>query len=289
MSWRVVVISKMAKLSYKNSYLTVRNETTSIIHLSEINTIVIETTQVSITGYLLAELIKRKIKVIICDENRNPAGEVTPYYGSHNTSKRIANQVKWKENDKEIMWTLVVKQKIQNQHRVLEKLNKKEASKLERYIAELQHFDTTNREGHSAKVYFNALFGKGFSREESNDINAALDYGYTILLSAFNREIISLGCMTQLGIRHKNEFNHYNLSCDLMECFRPIVDEYVYRNKGNKFISSTKLELIDLLNIKVEYKGKELFLINTIQQYTKSIIDSLDVGKYEELCLYEHK
>ena len=89
MGWRTVVISKNCKLSYKNDYLIVRSEELKMIHLSEINMIIIENGMTSITSYLINELANKKIKLIICDEKRNPSCEITPYYGSFNTSKKI--------------------------------------------------------------------------------------------------------------------------------------------------------------------------------------------------------
>lgn len=79
MSWRTVVISNKCKLTYKNNYLLIRNENLNMIHLSEINTLVIDTTLVSITAILLCELMSRKIKVVFCDERHNPKGELVQY------------------------------------------------------------------------------------------------------------------------------------------------------------------------------------------------------------------
>lgn len=89
MSWRTVVIDSRAKLTYKNGYLIVRSDEVHMIHLSEINTILISSTAVAITSYLVNELLSRKIKVVFCDEKRNPVGEVMSYYGCHNSSKRV--------------------------------------------------------------------------------------------------------------------------------------------------------------------------------------------------------
>ena len=91
MSWRIVVISKRAKLDYQLGYLVVRNEEVTKIHLSEISTILIESTAATVTTSLLAELTKKKIKVIFCDEKRNPSSELVGYYGSHDTSNKIRN------------------------------------------------------------------------------------------------------------------------------------------------------------------------------------------------------
>ena len=92
------------------------------------------------------------------------------------------------------------------------------------YIKEIKFNDATNREGHAAKVYFNALFGMNFNRNADNAINAALNYGYSIILSAVNREVVSNGYLTQLGLFHDNMFNQFNLSCDIMEPLRILID-----------------------------------------------------------------
>lgn len=86
MSWRTVVISSSAKLDYQMGYLIVRNQDVVKIHISEISILMIETTSVSLTAALLCELTKKKIKVVFCDEKRNPSSELIPYYGSHDTS-----------------------------------------------------------------------------------------------------------------------------------------------------------------------------------------------------------
>lgn len=112
MSWRIIVISKRAKLDYQLGYMVVRNEEIIKIHLSEISTVLIESTAVSITTSLLAELIKKKIKVIFCDEKRNPSSELIGYYGSHDTSNKIRHQIAWKTNTKQAVWTEIVTEKI---------------------------------------------------------------------------------------------------------------------------------------------------------------------------------
>lgn len=286
MSWRTIVIKSHAKLNYKNDYLLVRSDDVKMIHLSEINTIIIDSTQVSLTSYLLCELIKRKIKVIFCDEKRNPSSELVPYYGNFHTSKNIEEQIHWNTDFARLVWTQIIRQKIENQAILLEKLEYDTSEKLREYITELKYFDETNREGHAAKVYFNSLFGKGFSRDDVNNINAALNYGYAILLSSFNKEIVSNGYLTQLGIKHTNEYNAFNLSCDLMEPFRVIVDEFVYQNMELEVTPELKMQLVDLLNKKVCYCGKEYFLTNAIQMYVKKVFETLRKVNLENLALY---
>ncbi|MBW6409668.1 type II CRISPR-associated endonuclease Cas1 [Clostridium weizhouense] len=283
MSWRTVVISSKSKLSYKNNYLIVRNDDVKMIHLSEINTLVIDTTLVSITSILICELLNRKIKIIFCDEKHNPNGEVMPYYGSHNTSKKVAMQAGWDKNIKALVWKKIIKQKIKNQSNILKKFNKENIIKLNQYIEQVQENDSTNREGHSAKVYFNSLFGMEFNRELDSDINSALDYGYTILLSAINREIVNNGYITQIGINHKNEFNQFNLGCDLMEIFRPVVDKVVYENRNFNFDREFKYKLINVLNEKICIDKSEYYLSNGISLYLKSVFKAIEDKKIESI------
>lgn len=276
MGWRTVVVNKNCKLSYKNDYLVIRSETLQMIHLSEINLIIVENGMVSITSYLINELINNKIKLIFCDEKHNPAGEVMPYYGSFNTSKKILNQIKWKNERKDEIWRQIVKYKIHNQAMLLKKLDIAGYEKLLEFEKEVEMADKTNREGHAAKVYFNLLFTKDFVRGTNSMINSGLDYGYAIILSTINKEVVSKGYITQIGINHKSEFNQFNLTCDLMEPFRPLIDEIVYNNQNLEFDRIQKYKLIDVLNNKVKINGKEQFVGNAIPIYIQSVFDALE-------------
>lgn len=290
MSWRIVVVKRNAKLSYKGNYLIIRNEEVQMIHLSEIHTLIIESTAVSITSFLLCELMNQKVKVIFCDEKRNPCCELVSYYGSHDTSRKIKNQTEWKEVNKGLIWTEIIRRKITHQKELLISQDKKPAAdKLEKYIEQLEFFDPTNREGHAAKVYFNALFGKDFSRERSSPINDTLDYGYSILLSAFNREIVKNGYLTQLGLKHCNQFNYFNLSSDLMEPFRPLVDEFVVMNKAtiSSLSPELKLELIGILNQSIQIDSKSQYVTNAIQIYVKKALDCIETGTLNSFAKVE--
>lgn len=276
MSWRTVVISKRAKLDLQLGYMVVRGESTTKIVLNEISTLLIESTAVSITTSLLCELTKRKVKVIFCDEKRNPSSELIGYYGSHDTSNKLRKQLEWKKKTKEAVWTEIVTEKIRKQKELLELYGKEEAELLSSYLSEITWNDETNREGHAAKVYFNALFGMNFTRTEDNFINAALNYGYSIILSAFTREIVANGYVTQLGLFHDNMFNQFNLASDLMEPFRVLVDQEVKQMKLLEFEHEQKMQLVNLLNREVRIDGKIQYVNNAIKIYCRSIFDALN-------------
>lgn len=287
MSWRTIVVQSHVKLSYKNGYMISRGEDVRMVHLSEINTVIIDSTQVSLTSYLLCELVKRKIKVIFCDEKRNPCSELMSYYGAYNSSKKIRKQIQWDMEYAKEIWTYIVKQKILNQAEMLSKYGFEANIKLMKYAEEIEPFDMTNREAHAAKVYFNSLFGKEFSRDDVNSINAALNYGYGILLSNFNKEIVSDGYLTQLGIKHTNEYNPYNLSCDLMEPFRVLVDEIVFNNIDKTFDSDYKMQLVNVLNKRINYCGCEYYVTNAIQIYLDKMFNAIEQKSFIASMIYQ--
>ncbi len=287
MSWRTVVVTQTCKLDYQMNYLVVRGKETLKIHIQEIAVLMIESTAVSITSYLLNELMKNKVKVIFCDEKRTPNSELVPYYGSFDTSLKIRNQIHFGDNIKKKIWTYIVREKIRQQRKLLEDLEKSESLLLEQYEQNVLLGDPSNREGHAAKVYFNALFGKSFSRKEDNSINAALNYGYSLILSTINREISSNGYLTQLGLFHDNVHNPFNLGCDLMEPFRPLIDREVIAYQTGKFGKEEKQILLALLSKEVKMNGKNEKLINAIKIYVRSVFDALEEQDESLIRFYE--
>lgn len=287
MSWRVVVIESQSKLDYKMGYLVVRSLDTKRILLDEIAVLMIENPAVSLTGILMEELIVRKVKVIFCDTKRNPIAELIPHHGSHDSSAKIRVQITWEQTTKDNIWRDIVSEKIRKQADFLQEIGYEEqAMMLSEYTGQIELADATNREGHAAKVYFNALFGMDFTRSADTPINAALNYGYSMILSAFNREVCANGYLTQLGIFHNNMFNHFNLSCDLMEPFRVLVDRMVYRMQPIEFGKEEKHEMWKLLDQKVEIDGQDQFVMNAIKIYTKSVLDAINEGDSSEMKFY---
>lgn len=274
--WRVIVVTGRSKLDLRYNSISIRRDNgTDFIHIGEVNTLILETTTISITAALMCELINQKVKVIFCDEKSNPHFELLPFYGSHDCSAKIKEQIAWTDFLKESLWTIIVTEKIENQMKLLKKLNKEEYRILQEYASQIEHNDNTNREGHSAKIYFSALFGNNFCRNKENSLNAFLNYGYQLLLSTFNKEIVANGYLTQIGIFHKNMFNYYNLSSDLMEPFRVIVDELAYKENPQKFEKDEKRKLQNILNLKFRINNVNHYLSDVIKIYTKSIFDAL--------------
>lgn len=285
MSWRVVYITGQAKLDYKLGFLVVRKiDSLKRVHLSEMSVLLIESTQVAITTALISKLIENKIKVIFSDEQHNPQSELVSLYGSYDTSMKIKQQMKFKLNTQMELWTSIITHKISNQMKVLKKNNLiSEAQLLQSYIEQIEFNDSTNREGHAAKVYFNALFGKSFTRSDDNPINASLNYGYGILASIISREIVSLGYLTQIGIYHDNVHNRFNLSYDLIEPVRYFIDDFVVVNNPSIFDECIKLQLLNLLNQEVIINNKKCVLLYAIKLYVRSAMKCLEENDISEV------
>lgn len=275
MAFRTVIVDSHSKLEYSLEYLVYRtvNETKRIF-LDEIHTLIIQSTAVSLTSALISELSKRKIKVIFCDEKKNPVSELVPYYNAHNSSGRVFEQMNWNDSIKDRVWKEIIFQKIRNQAASLLRKNKKDQyNQLIDYANNIEQGDITNREGHAAKIYFNFVYFEGFTRDKDCFLNACLNYGYTILLSQFNRAITSSGYLTQVGIHHKNEYNQFNLSCDLIEPFRFLIDDFVEQLNEN---GDWKEKIIEILNKEVEIDGKKQTVTNAINVYSQSVFNALE-------------
>lgn len=190
---------------------------------------------------------------------------------------------------KQEVWTEIVSEKIRKQKEYLEELGKDEKQLLGEYLQDIQLADTSNREGHAAKVYFNALLGKDFTRTSEDPINAGLNYGYSIILSAFNREIVSNGYITQLGIFHDNRFNHFNLASDMMEPYRILVDRKVHDMKLSKLGHEEKMELVNILNQEIVIAGRKEYVNNAIKIYVKSLLDSLSEKDISLIRFYTYE
>lgn len=289
MSWRTVVISTRCKLDCKMGYMVVRGEEVKRIFLDEIALVLIENPAVSLTGCLLEALVERKIKVIFCNGKRNPVAELLPYHGCYDCSRKVKAQIAWQEDLKGAVWADIVTEKIRKQGEFLSQTNHPtEAELLHTYLSQVEAHDKTNREGHAAKVYFNALFGKSFTRNEESVTNAALNYGYMILLSSFNREITAQGYLTQLGIFHDNMFNQYNLSCDLMEPFRILIDREVYAGSFSVFSSEEKYRLVNVLNQTIFIDQTKQTVLNGIRIYCRSIFDALNERDPARILFYHN-
>ena len=276
MGWRSVIITQHAKLTYSMQMMIVQTrDGINQIPIEDINLLLVSTTQAVITSALISKLAQNQTKVIFVDEKDNPVVETVVYYPGARNMAKLKKQFNWDEHLKEVLWTRIVSQKIKNQIAVLANYHL-DKDEVQSELDQLEINDESNREAIAARKYFMLLFDKNFVRRDTSAINAALDYGYAILLSSFNREIAMNGYLTYFGIHHCSQENQFNLASDLMEPFRPFVDYWVKAHaKIKELTPDIKYGLVELLSLEIKFNGKKTLLTNAITVYVRECLKFL--------------
>lgn len=285
MGYRQVIIKKSEKLHFKDNQLIIdKDESSTKVPLEDINYILIEDSSTILTTRLLAELGKNAISLIVCDERFESTSIMYPYNYHFKQLDVFSHQLEIDDSIKNEFWNQIVKRKIENSIRVLEMTSKEEfpISKLTEYINEITDGDSKNREGLAAKIYFRSLFGSDFIRFFDDNINAALNYGYTIIASAIIRNLAVYGLNTYLGIHHSSKINNFNLAYDFLEPYRSVIDKFVYDNKDDIVLPLSfefRKKLINLLNEEVLHQNKKYTIEYSIGLLIKSYIKSFSTGE----------
>lgn len=275
MGWRTVVVTQHAKISYSGHYVVVQTaDSINQIPVSDIQILLVSTTRAVITSAVISELAKHQSKVIFTDNSGQPVTETVDYYPNNRDPQLLNTQFNWSEKRKTDLWTKIVVQKIANQIFVVDSLGI-ESQELKDELSKLEVNDVTNREAVVARKYFSLLFEDEASRRDFSPTNAALNYGYAIILSAVNREIVANGYITQLGIHHHSQENNFNLGSDLMEPFRPIIDWCVKQKKFNDFTPDIKFGLVGLLDLQMKYNGQNTIMRNAISKHVLNCLKYL--------------
>lgn len=284
MSWRTVVITQHAKVSYSGRCLAVQTQTDlKQIPITDIQVLLISTTRAVITSAAICELAKNQTKIIFTDAKGEPITETMDYTPNNRNVDLLKQQFMWPEERKQTLWTAIIQQKIQNQITAVGFFNP-DTTDLTNELNQMLFNDESNREAVVARKYFMKLFDDQFARRDDDVVNAALNYGYSLLLSAVNREIVADGYLTQLGIHHHSNENQFNLGSDLMEPFRPFVDVWVREQNFNELTPDVKFGLIDLLNLEIILNDQHIILRNAITRYVKTCLNYLS-GTIDELAI----
>lgn len=241
-------------LSLKNNQMIIKTrempDMQRSIPIEDIGFVILEHQQTSITLPLLNALSDNNVSVIICGENYMPNALLLSLESNTTQGETLRLQIEATEPFKKNIWKQIVENKIKNQAALLNKLGKN-GDILRPYYSNVKSGDSDNREGIAAKIYWNELFGSSFIRtREGLEPNNLLNYGYTILRAAVTRAIMGSGLLPAIGIFHKNKYNAFPLADDIMEPYRPFVDELVYRlysNGGKELTKDIKAEILKIL------------------------------------------
>ena len=250
---RTLVFSNPISLSLKNCQLVLAfkddPENKMTIPIEDIGVVVIEHQQVSITIPLMNALIEGNVQVVVCNDRGMPSAMLQSFEGNNLQGENLRNQIDAGEVLKKQLWKQIVEAKIRNQAALLNKVGQ-EGDILKQYYQNVKSGDTDNREGIAARRYFSELFGESFLRDRTlPGINALLNYGYTILRAATARALVSSGLLPAIGIFHHNRSNAFPLADDIMEPYRPYVDEIVYDLAMQGKLELTKYVKADLIQV----------------------------------------
>ncbi|MBQ8779256.1 MAG: type II CRISPR-associated endonuclease Cas1 [Alistipes sp.] len=251
---RTLFFSTPFCLSLKDNQMVINTkqmpEEKRTIPIEDIGFVVLEHQQTSITLPLLNALSDNNVAVIICGNNFMPNAMLMNLDSNTTQGERYRNQIEASEPLKKGLWKQVVEAKIRNQASLLNKLGK-DGAILKPLYSNVKSGDSDNREGIAARLYWGELFGKDFVRHRDGaGPNLLLNYGYTLLRAAVARALMGSGLFPAFGIFHRNRYNAFPLADDIMEPYRPYVDEIVYHlyiNGEHDLSKEVKTKLLHLL------------------------------------------
>lgn len=267
---RALFFSTPFCLSLRNEQMVIHTkeapEMQKSVPIEDIGVVVLEHQQTTVTLPLLNALSDNNVAVVFCGNDRMPNAMLMNLDSNKTQGESYRAQVEASEPLKKGLWKQIVEAKIRNQAALLRKVGK-DGDKLKPYYMNVKSGDTDNREGIAAKIYWTELFGREFIRtREGAAPNNLLNYGYTILRAAVARSLMGSGLLPAFGIFHRNRYNAFPLADDLMEPYRPYVDELVYNLHTEGKSQLTK-----------EVKGELLRILFADTRFDK-VLRPLDVG-----------
>lgn len=264
------------------------NKDTVTRHIEDIGFVIVDNPNVSITIPLLNELADNNVAVVFCDRRQMPKSMLMTLDGNSTQQETYRFQIEASLPTKKNIWKLLVEGKIKNQALLLNKVGRN-GNVLKQYYSNVKSGDTDNREGAAAREYWNRLFDSQFiRRREGEPPNNLLNYGYTILRAAVARALIGSGLYPAFGVFHKNRYNAFPLADDVMEPYRPFVDEIVYHlyfdGATNELDNNSKSALLRLLFADVKIGKVTRPLENALSMTTSSLMKMLK-GDNDKLVL----
>lgn len=276
---RTLFISNPYHLSVKNNQLVVSTKGGMAIKtapIEDIGFVVLENHEISFTMKLVEQLTENNVAVVFCDSKHMPSAMLLPLDANHIQNEIFRAQIEASEPLKKNLWKQVIEAKIANQARLLDKLGKNSA-KLKALTKMVKSGDSDNREGFAARLYWTEMFSSSFIRDRFGmPPNLFLNYGYILLRSAVARSLAGSGLLATFGIHHHNRYNAFCLADDIMEPYRPYVDELVYRMNEKwpdeiEITTEHKAELLQLMTADVRIGENQRPLMVALSQTTASL------------------
>lgn len=288
---QTLMFTSPVSLSLKDQQMVITfkdNKDTVTRPIEDIGFVVVENAQVNISIPLLNELADNNVSVVFCDKKMMPKTMLMTLEGNTTQQESYKYQIDASVPMKKNIWKQLVESKIRNQALLLNKVGKN-GDALKPYYMNVKSGDTDNREGAAAREYWGSIFDEGFRRErEGLPPNNLLNYGYTILRAAVARALIGSGLYPAFGVFHRNRYNAFPLADDVMEPYRPFVDEIVYHLYYDDAVSEldnqSKGKLLRVLFSDVKMGKVTRPLENALSLTTASLL-KIYKGETEKLSL----
>lgn len=288
---QTLMLTSAVSLSLKDNQMVITfkdNKDSVTRHIEDIGFVIVDNPNVSITIPLLNELADNNVAVVFCDRRQMPKSMLMTLDGNSTQQETYRFQIEASLPTKKNIWKQLVEGKIKNQALLLNKVGRN-GNELKQYYSNVKSGDTDNREGAAAREYWNRLFDSQFiRRREGEPPNNLLNYGYTILRAAVARALIGSGLYPAFGVFHKNRYNAFPLADDVMEPYRPFVDEIVYHlyfdGATNELDNNSKSTLLRLLFADVKIGKVTRPLENALSMTTASLMKMLK-GDNDKLVL----
>ncbi|GCB36932.1 type II CRISPR-associated endonuclease Cas1 [Bacteroides faecalis] len=247
--------------------------------IEDIGIVVLDNKQITITSSLLEALLENNCSVITCDSKGMPLGLMLPLHGNTTQNERFREQLAASLPLKKQLWQQTIQTKINNQASVLKDCMNEEVKCMRVWAADVRSGDPDNLEARAAAYYWKSLFANiyNFTRaREGISPNNLLNYGYAILRAVVARGLMTSGLLPTLGIHHHNRYNAYCLADDIMEPYRPYVDELVFGlvqeyGKNVELTKEVKTRLLTIPTLEVQIGGKRSPLMVAVGQTTASL------------------
>ena len=271
-----ILIENKTSITAKNLQLIIKSEIReSTISIEDIGFLVLDHQEIYISLPAMNLLVENNTSVIICSKNHLPNGMFLNLNSHHIQQEVFKNQIEATLPLKKQLWQQTVVEKITNQGILLAKITENKNT-FEFLASKVLSGDTTNMEGVAAQQYWKSFFELDFKRERFGDYpNNFLNYGYAILRAATARALSGSGLLNTLGIHHKSKYNAFALADDIMEPFRPLVDEKVFeimqQYDEQELNTKIKAELLQVLTRTVYFKDEKSPLMVALQKTASSL------------------
>lgn len=293
---RTLYIGNPSYLKFKNRQMVITDATTQEIKgsvsVEDMAFLVLDHYQITLSHQLVVALQGNNVAIISCDAQHLPHGLMLPMSGHVEHSERLKYQLLVSEPLRKQLWKQTVEAKISQQMLLLKKLGK-EYEPMATYLNSVKSGDSTNMEGIAAQHYWKYLFDDFTRDREGEAPNNFLNFGYAVLRSIVARALVCSGLNPTLGIFHRNKYNAYCLADDIMEPYRPYVDELVYKlmfspNRPQELTTAVKAEILKIATCDVKMMQKARPLMVAVSSTTSSLYKCYKGGhrviRYPELC-----